>query len=263
MRWSSHGRVPFLALVSVLVAGWLATGCSGGGGASTSTRTAATSSPAASSTGVRSTEPIAYCVTREQQASSGVVVKSSAGGTIVAVVQGRGTTGIVFANMSDNDLCGWLGAASDYAAKGYRTAVFSYSDQQDADADIADIAADLRRRGASKIVLIGASKGGTAVLAAASRVQPTAVVELSAPDTYEGMDAQAAVKTLTVPSLFIVGADDLEFVNSTDDLYSASPAKVKQRKVVASPAHGIALLPDDAVAGTIGQFLATNAPASG
>ena len=261
MRRSSHGRVPFPTLVPVLVAGWLATGCSGG--TSSSTRTTATSSPAVSSRVVGSTEPIAYCVTREQQASSGVVVKSSAGGTIVAVVQGRGTTGIVFANMSDNDLCGWLGTASDYAAKGYRTAVFSYSDQQDADADVADIAADLRRRGVSKIVLMGASKGGTAVLAAAPRVHPAAVVELSAPDAYEGMDADAAVKTLTVPSLFIVGADDVEFVASTDSLYASSPAKVKQRQVVPSPAHGIALLPDDAVERTIGGFLATNAPASG
>jgi len=242
------------AWVSLAAAGWLVAGCSAGESAVAPTG----SRPA--STVPTSTDRLAYCVPPEL-ASSTVAIKATAGGTIGAVLQGSGTTGIVFANMSDNDLCGWLGTASEHAARGYRTAVFAYSDRQGADADVLDVAAELRRAGALRIVLVGASKGGTAAIVAAGRVHPTAVVELSAPSDYEGMDAGAAVRTLTVPSLFIVGQDDAEFRGSTDALYAASPATVKHLKEVVSPAHGVALLPDPDVAGTIESFLAANAPA--
>jgi dienelactone hydrolase len=163
--------------------------------------------------------------------------------------------------MSDNDLCGWLPTALEYSAKGYRTAVFAYSGRQAADADVLQVVAELQRRGSTRIVLVGASKGGTSVLSAAARAKAVAVVELSAPSLYEGMDAGVAVKSLGVPTWFAVGEGDEEFVPSAKELYAASAATTKHLEVVASASHGTELLSQGGVGPMIAEFLAKNAPA--
>jgi len=225
-------------------------GCSGGG------------SGAGRSSAAPTAEPIADCVTPQEQAASGVHVAGTAGQVDALVLGGRGTTGIVFANMSDNDPCGWLPTATGYAAQGYRTAVFLYSSRQGADVDVLDVAAELRRRGATRIALVGASKGGTSVISAAARARAVAVAELSAPQAYEGMDAAASVKTLTAPTLFLVGDGDTEFVPSTDALHAASPATVKPVQHVTSAAHGTGLLTETGVSDALTAFLTAHAPAT-
>ena len=249
-RWPAARRtvLPVTGLVGVLVTAGALGGCSGGG------------SGAGRSSAAPTAEPIADCVTLQEQAASGVHVVGTAGQVDALVLGARGTTGIVFANMSDNDPCGWLPTATGYAAQGYRTAVFVYSSRQGADADVLDVAAELRRRGATRIALVGASKGGTSVISAAARAQAVAVVELSAPQAYEGLDAVAAVKSLTVPTLFVVGDGDTEFVAGTDALHSASPATVKPLRHVTSGAHGTGLLADSGVGDALTAFLTAHAP---
>ena len=245
-RWS-------LVCCAVLVAA-----CGGASGASP-----ASGSGAPSSAAHPVMDPLATCVTPEEQAAAGVAIQGAGGTEVDALVRGSGTAGIVFANMSDNDPCGWLPTAGEFAAKGYRTAVFLYSGRQGADADVLDVVAELRRRGSSRIVLVGASKGGTAALTAAGRAQAVAVAELSAPSLFEGMDAGAAVPSLRVPTWFAVGEQDEDFVQSAHDLYAASASTAKHLEVVASASHGTGLLPDGGVSGMIGQFVARTAPAAG
>ena len=245
-------RVSTICAVMILLA---ACGGGGGGGGSTTARSPAAPSSAATA------EPMASCISPEQQAAGGAAVRGAAGDQVDAVVLGSGTTGVVLANMSDNDVCAWFASAALLASKGYRAAVFAYSGRQGADADLLDVASELRRRGSTRIVLMGASKGGTAALTAAKRAGAVAVVELSAPSSYESMDAVAAVKGLTVPTWFAVGEQDEDFVESAKELYAASPAATKHLELVASASHGTALLPDGGVQGMIDDFLAKNAPA--
>jgi len=242
-------RVSTICAVMVLLA------ACGGGGSTTARSPAATSSAAATA------EPMASCISPEQQAAGGAAVRGAAGDQVDAVVLGSGTTGVVLANMSDNDVCAWFASAALLASKGYRAAVFAYSGRQGADADLLDVVSELRRRGSTRIVLMGASKGGTAALTAAKRAGAVAVVELSAPSSYESMDAVAAVKGVTVPTWFAVGEQDEDFVESAKELYAASPAATKHLELVASASHGTALLPDGGVQGMIDDFLAKNAPA--
>ena len=242
-------RVSTICAVMILLA------ACGGGGSTTARSPAATSSAAATA------EPMASCISPEQQAAGGAAVRGAAGDQVDAVVLGSGTTGVVLANMSDNDVCAWFASAALLASKGYRAAVFAYSGRQGADADLLDVVSELRRRGSTRIVLMGASKGGTAALTAAKRAGAVAVVELSAPSSYESMDAVAAVKGVTVPTWFAVGEQDEDFVESAKELYAASPAATKHLELVASSSHGTALLPDGGVQGMIDDFLAKNAPA--
>jgi dienelactone hydrolase len=61
-----------------------------------------------------------------------------------------------------------------------------------------------------RIILVGASMGGTASLVAAHGIVPTVagVASLSGPANYAGMDALTTVKSLTVPVLFMAAAND-------------------------------------------------------
>ena len=105
-------------------------------------------------------------------------------------------------------------------------------------------AAQLRRRGADRIVLVGSSMGGTAVLSAATRIRPpvAGVVSLSGPSSFGGVDAEAAMARLRVPVLFIVGADDQPYREQAGLMYRAARARDKRLLVVPGGGHGTSLV---------------------
>ena len=83
--------------------------------------------------------------------------------------------------------------------------------------DLDAAVAELRRRGVTRVALVGASMGGAAVLIAGTRVQPpvAAVVSLSGeadPTNLVGgipLNAGAVVDQLTVPIMFVVATNDM------------------------------------------------------
>jgi pimeloyl-ACP methyl ester carboxylesterase len=179
---------------------------------------------------------------------------TSAGAALVGVLLGGGRTGLVLGHQVGSDLCEWLPQAQAFAEQGYRVLAFDfegYGDSQpgsgpDArvDVDVAAAAEQLRRRGASRIILIGSSMGGTAVLSAASRIRPpvAGVVSLSGPASFQGMDAGAAVSRLRVPVLFVAGADDHPFIEDARAMYRATSARDKRLLVIAGGGHGTSML---------------------
>ena len=138
--------------------------------------------------------------------------------TLVGLTLGRGRTGLVLGHQLGSDLCEWLPQARRFARLGYQVLVFDFAGFGDSrpgpdsrvDNDVVAATAELRRRGVDRVVLVGSSMGGTAVLAAATRIHPpvAGVVSLSGPSGYGGVEAGAAMARLRVPVLFVVGADD-------------------------------------------------------
>ena len=125
------------------------------------------------------------------------------------------------------DLCGFWPFANYLAKRGLRAFAIdlrcfgrSACPQGDAKGrvvdDIAGAVAELRRRGVTRVALVGASMGGAAVLIAATRARPpvAAVVSLSGeadPTNLVGgipLDAGAAVKRLKVPTMLVVATGD-------------------------------------------------------
>jgi len=104
----------------------------------------------------------------------------------------------------------------------------------------------LRSGGATKVVLVGASMGGTGVLAAAGLVAPPVdgVVSLSAPAEFAGVDAASAVANLDVPVLFVAAADDGQFGSDARDLHAATRAEERKLVLVPGYSHGVGLLDD-------------------
>lgn len=203
------------------------------------------------------------------------VFPGTGGQPLVGYTLGTGSVGVVLGNQAGNDACSWLGYANDLVQKGYRVMAFDFNGEGDSAPsdgsggdDVAAAAKYLRSQpGVSDIVLIGASRGGTAVLAAATNLQPPpkAVVSLSAPGVFNRDDAASVVEKLTMPTLFIAAEDDTSFAVDARSMSERAPQGVATLKIVSGSSHGQSLVipalegADQALA-AINGLLSTKAP---
>jgi pimeloyl-ACP methyl ester carboxylesterase len=193
----------------------------------------------------------AGCV-RSSDRATNVSFQAAGGARLKGAVLGRGSTGVVLAHTTNADRCQWLPFARELAKQGYRALVFDMRGygastgitNTDPHLDVIAAAAELRRRGAKKIVLAGASMGGTGVVAAAPTIRPavSGVVELSAPTLFSSANALAAAKKLRLPALFVAGRDDGDFAAATRALYRAAATKDKKLHIAPSSWHGVDLV---------------------
>jgi alpha-beta hydrolase superfamily lysophospholipase len=183
---------------------------------------------------------------------------------LVGLELGKGRRGVVLAHELNGTLCNWLPFARLLVARGFHVLLFdardagksayvSFPQSDQLDRDVVGAGRELRRRGAGKLLLMGASAGGTAALAAAPKLGATVagVAALSSPAEYVDMDAVAAVRRISAPSFFAVGEADSQFVAGVKQLYDAAASTMKQLEVVdGSTAHGTELLsgPNDGTA---------------
>lgn len=253
---SRHSVLARLAGMAVAVT-LASSGCSGSG-----TKPTASPSP-------RSPVP-ASTVTTEPSASSAplgldgcvpaswrtVRLRSSDGVRLAAAETGRGAVAVAFAHESDSSLCSWVPYATELARSGVRVLVLDargHGSSQDGpaarpvawDLDVAAAAGHLRRTGAKRVALVGASAGGTAALvAAATAPHVAAVASLSGPAEFASMNAAASVPSLHVPVLYLVGALDAGFVNDARRL--AARTRGPHRLVIVPDVgfHGTALFLD-------------------
>jgi pimeloyl-ACP methyl ester carboxylesterase len=204
-----------------------------------------------------SAPPIEACV-RPGERRGAVRLKTADGVALVGVVLGTGNVGVALGHERGASLCNWLPFARIMAARGYRVLAFDhrgYGESQfvdypknlRVDRDVLAAVAELRRRGSTRFVVMGASMGGTAALVAAPSVRGiVAVVDLSGPAQYVQLDAIAAVKRLAAPGLFAVGRFDAGFVADTKALRAASRNRASRLVIRPTGAHGTALLEDAA-----------------
>ena len=199
------------------------------------------------------------CVTRAERRR---VVRFSAGDAVrlLGVEFGRGPNGIVLAHQggggAPGNLCAWVPYARRLARAGHHVLVFDHrahgsSDlpssgrrAEQVDLDVVAAVRILRRRGATAIVLGGASLGGTAVLAAAARIEPAVqgVFSIAAPLVFGPSDGLAAVRTLALPALFMSAAEDGTFAEEARELYAACPSAQKRLEIVPGTEHGAPVL---------------------
>jgi fermentation-respiration switch protein FrsA (DUF1100 family) len=167
---------------------------------------------------------------------------------LVGAVLGSGPIGVVLAHQAESTLCQWLYYAEFLAEKGYRVLAFDFSPDSgarvpDDDATAAAAARTLHALGARKVVLVGASRGGSAVLAAARLFAAAGLVALSPPEEYNGSDALAGVLATRAPLLLAVGDADYAFTGGVHDLYRHAKSPHKRLIVKRnSSEHGVDLL---------------------
>ncbi len=179
----------------------------------------------------------------------------------------------MLSHQAEGSLCEWAPYAAELARRGYRVLAFDfpglgYSSEtvtgQGLDGAVVAAAAFLRGQGASTIVLIGASMGGTASLVAATEVRPAVagVISVSGPALYQDAAASKAAPKLTVPVLYAAGRADDAFARDAQTLYDATPATTDRRLVIVGAGlHGVDLVADGSeVEAAVTAFLSAHAP---
>jgi dienelactone hydrolase len=186
--------------------------------------------------------------------SGGITFRAADGLRLAGHRFGRGETAVVFAHEARGGACQWIPFARSLARRGYLTIAFDFrgygssqtpkrgaSSRQPA--DVIAAAKLSRRLGAKKVVVVGASMGGTAVVVAAAnaRTVVNGVISVSAPATFGRMNAEAAARRLQMPALYLVGAGDEGMVEHSRVLYEATSSADKRLEILDSPQHGVYL----------------------
>jgi pimeloyl-ACP methyl ester carboxylesterase len=194
---------------------------------------------------------------------------------------GEGSTAVVLAHMRPADQRSWFAMADRLAGQGYLVLTFDFRGYcpggdggcSEGERDIGAIWQDVlgaidlvRERGARRVVLVGASMGGTASLVAAAEpgVEIEAVVTLSAPTSIEGLVADGPLlQRVTAAKLFVAGVGDGAAAAAAQELYAISPPP-KRVEIVPADDHGTDLLTGpqaEVVRRLIEETLARYAPA--
>ena len=167
-------------------------------------------------------------------------------------------TAVVLAHMSDGDLCSWVPFARTLAAKGFFAFPFDLRghgfsegqlDHRRAAADVVAAVRAVRRLGARRVIVGGASLGGIAAVVAAPTIRPapTGVLAVSAPVAISGaLDALPAARRLAVPTLYVAAQDDqyppYDFAADAQTLYDATATAEKRVVIVPGSLHGVFLV---------------------
>ncbi|MGH2683051.1 MAG: alpha/beta hydrolase [Actinomycetota bacterium] len=166
-------------------------------------------------------------------------------------LRGEGDIGVVFAHMFPTDRTSWASFATVLGDGGFRTLTFDFRGYGDSggEKDIPEIWRDvvaaaraLRDDGATRVVLVGASMGGSAALRAAAEEPVDGVVTLSAPSTFMGLTASPEVLAgVTAPKLFLAADGDGIAAQTAQSFYEQSPPP-KRVEIVTGTEHGTDLL---------------------
>jgi dienelactone hydrolase len=240
-------RGKFASLIVLAVAAGGVAGCSSGssagaGGASASASTSASEAISASCIkpgSAQARQIVHYAVPGDAPVEA--YFSSPAAGKQVS---SAGPVGIVIVHQSLQTLCETMRWAVVFSGAGYLAVAPTITPNQEV-ADVDASVAYLRGHGATQVVLLGGSMGGTAVLQAAVGLTPPvqAVVSVSGPSSYLSLDALATAPKLAVPVFYSAGGQDTEFATDETALYKATTEHDKTLDIVPNSAlHGFALL---------------------
>lgn len=172
------------------------------------------------------------------------------GEQLEATVYGDGPRGVVLAHMRSRDRSTWDTFARAAAAEGLHVVAFDFrgygasSGARDTalDTDLLAAVELLANRGATRIVVAGASMGGTAAINVAARADLAGVVSLSAPADFGALQALDLAGDVGEPMLIVTAEGDQPYADTAVALAEAAP--VSQLQILSGRAHGTNLFAD-------------------
>lgn len=164
---------------------------------------------------------------------------TSDGVRLSALVLGSGPDGVVLSHEQGYDICSFLDLGQKLAADGYHVILPEYrdhgasevsADNRDIDRDGQAALAELRRQGAQRIFVGGASAGGTVSAVLGSGIPDlTGLLIMSSPTAFGAVDGLAAVAKISAPTLLVASPGDMNGAVEAEvrrlDAASASPDK--------------------------------------
>jgi alpha/beta superfamily hydrolase len=188
-------------------------------------------------------------VRKQERAGRTVTFVTDDGLKLSGSVYGTGSTAVILsAQCSRDGKDAWTDFAVKLARQGYTVLTYFYrgwgtsQGPQDQTKPIHDLNAAIafaKSQGAKKLVLAGASCGGTISAKVYATVKPDAIIVVSSPPTIPqiGIELSAdEVKGLAAPKLF-VGSQDDQFTAPMLQMYDASPGP-KEKLIYPGGAHG-------------------------
>jgi pimeloyl-ACP methyl ester carboxylesterase len=169
---------------------------------------------------------------------------------LAAVSIGTGHAAVVLAHQSSGSLCQWWPYARSLASR-FRVVAFDFdgagaSPPGDGNypGEVAAAAKWARQHGSRRVVVMGASMGGTAVMVAAAHLGDSVagVIDLSGPADFAGMNALGAARRVHVPALFAYGTLDLGFAADVRHVRAAMAARDKPILAIKTAGHGVDLV---------------------
>ncbi len=234
-------RVPFLLAAALVVAA-----C--GSPAETTTGAGPTSSVAGATPTTEPAPTTTLSATETPEEGVALTFPTADGLTLEGRRFGSGPDFVVLAHMRPADMDSWFDVAATLATEGYSALPFNFRGYGASEGSGFAVAVDVEAAideavalGAERVMLIGASMGGTGVIVAATERPVLGVVTLSAPDAFEGADALAAASLLQVPTLLVAGEGNLPYPDDAAAIAAASPSPAEV-VVLSGDQHGTNLL---------------------
>jgi pimeloyl-ACP methyl ester carboxylesterase len=165
---------------------------------------------------------------------------TDSGSELDAALVGDGDVGVVLGHQFGSDFCSWIPFAKQLAERNMSALAINFASMA-LDDDMIAGARELERRGNARIILVGASMGGTAALVAASEIDAAGV---------------AALRGLGIPVLLLVGRQDERFAPDASRLFRAMRSPDKALVVTTGAEHGTDLLQDPKAERALLEFLA-------
>ncbi len=168
--------------------------------------------------------------------------------TLRGHVFGAGDVWIVLSHMFPDDQTAWYPFAGELAGRGYHVLTYDFrgygeSDGQKQidriDRDLLAAVGYVKRQHPRRLLLLGASMGGTASVIVASQGVADGLITLSAPITFHGLNAGDS--PLALPTLFISSELDDDNQVSAQTLFDNASGE-RSIDIVPGSAHGIGLL---------------------
>ncbi len=250
VRAERVGRIGIVVALALLV------GCSSEGHPATSTPPSTAST---ASTAVANPELNERCPNQTDGISAVPFTFAAADGTkLVGLELGRGSRGVVMVHeLGGAGLCGWLPYGRYLAGAGmhvllYDTRCTGASTCPTGDAasdlvsDVAGAKAELGRRGARGVAIVGASYGGAIALTAAVAVKGLRACVVLSGDLWDnnlgGLTGTQAAPRVAVPVLYAVARDDGDRLATARRIVAKIKPALVTLRVLDGPAHGWNLL---------------------
>ncbi|MEU2205705.1 alpha/beta fold hydrolase [Streptomyces hygroscopicus] len=189
------------------------------------------------------------CVPRALR-DKATTLTTSDGVHVSALELGDGPDGVLLGHEQGYSICSFLDIGKELASRGYHVMIPEYRnhgaseevpDNEHIARDARAALAELKRLGAQRVFLGGASCGGTtaAIAGAEGRLPVVGLLIMSSPARCGG-DGVAAVRTIDAPSLFVVSPGDMNGAveKQVRELYAASASKDKKLVIDRSGFHG-------------------------
>lgn len=202
------------------------------------------------------------CVPKDLR-NKATTLTTSDGVHLSALVLGEGTDGVLLDHEQGYSICSFVDIGRQLAKRGYHVVIPEYRNHgasqelagnEHIDRDARAGLRELRRLGAKRVFLAGASCGGTTAAAAGADtpLRVVGLLEMSSPARCgPGADGVAAVKKLNVPTLLVASPGDMQgnVEKEVREVYAASAARKKELVIQKGERHGTSMIKQAGAAG--------------